>query len=390
MTNFEELLDLAAWFFSPMRRRALGLAACCVAWICAADEAPAAVHVSRAVFTSEECATILHSFDDVDAESDERTVPLLPNMNGSFVVSRINRFASFTSGGAFDWVFSRMLAVHPALKSEGQDIEAFRKRIAFVLLHEFDSDHADFDWHADTKPGDGKVRTLNINVMLSVPDSQFGGGTLQVGADAVESTQGDLIVYEAALPHRVLPLTWGRRFTLVVALTDADEATAAEGATAADAGQAVACETDASCAAVDGAYSSTAMPPVSYASRRRLYWERVEAAFDALAEGPLSGEPKLHILHGEFLEGLPNRADDAQLSFCRAYKASGAEAAAEHVQTFLANGVAALQAPAGADLALGESYFAMANCIDPENGEVAQALDVVRQALDMRARGESG
>lgn len=36
-----------------------------------------------------------------------------------------------------------------------------------------------FDFHVDTKPNDGTLRTVNVNVMLSARDA-YQGGTLQV------------------------------------------------------------------------------------------------------------------------------------------------------------------------------------------------------------------
>ena len=36
-----------------------------------------------------------------------------------------------------------------------------------------------FDFHVDTKPNDGTLRTVNVNVMLS-PRDAYEGGTLQV------------------------------------------------------------------------------------------------------------------------------------------------------------------------------------------------------------------
>ncbi len=36
-----------------------------------------------------------------------------------------------------------------------------------------------FDFHVDTKPHDGTLRTVNVNVMLS-PRDAYEGGTLQV------------------------------------------------------------------------------------------------------------------------------------------------------------------------------------------------------------------
>jgi hypothetical protein len=262
---------------------------------CVGRVQPASVHHARDAFTPDECSRIVALFASAEADHDDRTVPLLPNMNGSFTVSRINRFASPDSE-AFDWVYDRLLAV---LRLGEPHMPSFRKRVAFLLLHEFEQGGANnFDWHADTKPGDGKTRRLNINVMLSSPGVHFGGGTLQVGAEEVRSSQGDVVTYAAALPHRVLPLDWGKRHTLVVALTD---------------------EGDTSHAATT-AHSTSASGESLPVRPVETYWERVERAFEELSHGALADEPKLHILHGEFLEGLAGRAEDAKRAFCRAYQ----------------------------------------------------------------------
>ena len=59
--------------------------------------------------------------------------------------------------------------------------------------------------------------------MLSVTDVDFGGGELDVGGDEIGAQQGDMYVYPAAVVHRVRPLTYGRRLTLVIALEEAIE-----------------------------------------------------------------------------------------------------------------------------------------------------------------------
>ena len=341
----------------------------------AADSSLTTSELTHATFSSDECNKILAHFADLPAEKDAREIPLLPNMNGSMSVSRINRFSEQPLP---DWVYERMLSAS-ALLGGGGDLESFRANITFNLLHEFDDNEGAtaFDWHADTKPGDGKTRSLNVNVMLSSPGVDFGGGTLQVGTDLkTDYSQGDLIVYPAAVPHRVTPLTWGKRHTLVVALTD--------GPTSKPAANAAATTED------DGPEAFAVSPNgvmdlrEDFAERRRSYWERVEQAFDDIAKGPLN-EPKLHILHGEFLEGLPGRGEDARRAFCRAYIAEGATAATRHLEQFLADGVAALQAEGGPKLELAESYFSMAACIQPSHQEAQEALSVVRDALQQVA-----
>jgi len=337
----------------------------------------------RSAFTPEECARIAQLFWERPPELDARTIPLLPNMeHDQFRVARVNRFDDGTLGsrGKLDFIFLRLAALlhgshaSPLLAVGGIDVDALRSvgastdsiaaaarnlraRVAFTLLHEFTPRPGDpspqFDWHADTKPGDGKARSLNVNVMLSAPGVDFEGGDLQVGSTRVAAQQGDMYLYPAAVVHRVAPILNGTRLTLVVALEDI----AADG---------------------DGVVSDDGRS--SLARRRELYWAHVEASYQRLATGPLANESKLHILHGEFLEGAGRNAE-AHAAFCRAYAAMGEDAASAHARQFFSDGVSALQRPQGPDLHLAERYFSMAVCISPELEDAADALSVVRDAI---------
>eukprot|EP00966_Prymnesium_polylepis_P028799 667671-Prymnesium_polylepis.1 len=87
--------------------------------------------------------------------------------------------------GSLDFVYKRLLAMQrdalppaslsvdgrqPTPQPSNESVQALqlahlRSRVAFNLLHEFEVHDGQltpqFDWHADTKPGDGKRRTLN-------------------------------------------------------------------------------------------------------------------------------------------------------------------------------------------------------------------------------------
>ena len=329
----------------------------------------AAVSMASAAFSAQECSDILKLFSEATPEHDLRRVPLLPNMKEeSFRGSRINRFAdaAMLDSGDFDWIYERLLSVLPASMDGGsagavvgessklwapkrQRLQWMHDRVAFNLVHEFTDDANGFDWHTDTKPGDGKARSLNINVMLSAPGEAFGGGELQVGGAQIAARQGDAYTYSAAVPHRVLPLTWGRRYTLIIALNE--------------------------------------RPGAGLEGRREAYWRRAEAAFDGLVRSAaLASEPKVHILHGEFLEGA-GRHEDAHRAFCRAYRATAEPHA--HCQQFIADGAAAVQRPEGADLDTAERYFSMAACIDPTHAEAASALAMVSDAIGQRAAAQA-
>ena len=215
-----------------------------------------------------------------------------------------------------------------------------------------------FDWHVDSKPGDRTGRTLNLNVMLSSSDSDFVGGELQVGEEVLAPRQGDAYLYPAAMPHRVGPLASGTRHTLVIALTER--------------------------------HIQPSLEPAAYAERRRAHWERMGEGFERVLSGNLSQTAKVHILHGEHLEAQ-GRAAEAQAAFCKSYRTFGEAASREHAAEFFASGVEALGMGGGTqgeaktpDLALAESYLAMAACVHPEHPEAKEALRVVLDAKRMR------
>ena len=160
----------------------------------------------RGAFSAEECEIIANLFLEQPPEPDDRTIPLLPNMHDEFRVSRLSRFDDGTlmSRGHLDFIYDRLVALQqdeppsPLFAIAGLELQRppngtsasewaatarqrLRARVGFNLVHEFNSASQaspQFDWHADTKPGDGKRRSLNINVMLSARDADFGGGEL--------------------------------------------------------------------------------------------------------------------------------------------------------------------------------------------------------------------
>ena len=328
----------------------------------------------RSAFSVEECERIASIFLARPPEHDTRTIPLLPNMEDEFRVSRVSRFddGSLMEQGQLDFIYDRLASLQQdappsQLLAIGglQNVSSslLKARVGFNMIHEFEFDSASdatpqFDWHADTKPGDGKRRSLNINVMLSKPDSDFGGGELDVGANRIGAQQGDMYLYPAGVVHRVRPLDFGRRLTLIIALQEVEASESPEEEAAA------------------------------IRERRVSYWSWVEASFERLVKGALAGVSKVHILHGEFLEGA-GRADEARAAFCRAYIATGPETAAEHVQRFVHDGMAALQQPEGANLQAAEQYFSMARCIAPGHEEASHWLGAVREALALVAEREA-
>ena len=78
-----------------------------------------------------------------------------------------------------------------------------------------------YHWHCDygISPKKGMVRKLSMSLQLTPPE-EYHGGELQVVdyANHTLTIPGDLgtvIVFDSKLPHKVWPVVWGQRISLV-------------------------------------------------------------------------------------------------------------------------------------------------------------------------------
>ena len=78
-----------------------------------------------------------------------------------------------------------------------------------------------YNWHIDygVAPDRRFVRKLSMTIQLSDP-SKYEGGELQLVNYAnnlvmMEKYLGRVLVFDAKIPHKVWPVTWGERFALV-------------------------------------------------------------------------------------------------------------------------------------------------------------------------------
>ena len=78
-----------------------------------------------------------------------------------------------------------------------------------------------YNWHCDygISPKRGIVRKLSISMQLTDP-SEYEGGELQLvdygnHTNMVPNDLGTVVVFDSKLPHKVWPVTWGKRIALV-------------------------------------------------------------------------------------------------------------------------------------------------------------------------------
>jgi len=80
-----------------------------------------------------------------------------------------------------------------------------------------------YDWHMDIGPGIAAHRKLSVIIQLSDPEDYEGGET-QFKASETEHTlpkdRGQIAIFPSYILHRVTPVTKGKRYALVVWVSD--------------------------------------------------------------------------------------------------------------------------------------------------------------------------
>ena len=78
-----------------------------------------------------------------------------------------------------------------------------------------------YNWHCDygISPKRGLVRKLSMSIQLTPPE-EYHGGELQVVDYSnhtlmIPGDLGTVIVFDSKLPHKVWPVAWGQRISLV-------------------------------------------------------------------------------------------------------------------------------------------------------------------------------
>ena len=78
-----------------------------------------------------------------------------------------------------------------------------------------------YNWHCDygTAEEPGLIRKLSMSIQLTPPEN-YDGGELQVVDYSnrtinIPTDSGTVVVFDSKLPHKVCPVTWGQRLSLV-------------------------------------------------------------------------------------------------------------------------------------------------------------------------------
>ena len=113
----------------------------------------------------------------------------------------------------YKWIYDKMdVAVQGANASYKFDLIGFFSGIQFTKYEVGDF----YDWHLDIGSGGYSSRKLSLTVQLTDP-SEYDGGELEFmfAKDFKCKERGSITVFPSYLPHRVTPVTRGKRMCLV-------------------------------------------------------------------------------------------------------------------------------------------------------------------------------
>jgi PKHD-type hydroxylase len=119
------------------------------------------------------------------------------------------------------WIFDRMNEVVSKVNFDKYQMD-LREFDGFQYSKYAEKGH--YDWHVDTEPNprpSGLFRKLSCSLALSNPEDYEGGELLlnvtgkAENSAALRPTRGDLVLFYSSVPHKVMPVTKGKRVTLV-------------------------------------------------------------------------------------------------------------------------------------------------------------------------------
>jgi PKHD-type hydroxylase len=131
---------------------------------------------------------------------------------------RSSRIAWIPCEEPFAWVHDKLATVvRRANRRYEFDLIGFTEDLQFT---EYAGVGAHYDWHQDGLDGDVAVRKLSMVVQLSDPGEYDGGDLEFFGIDGDDPAperrrRGSVVVFPSFEFHRVTPLEWGTRRSLV-------------------------------------------------------------------------------------------------------------------------------------------------------------------------------
>jgi PKHD-type hydroxylase len=173
-------------------------------------------------FTDEEINKIVKQMDSHKLEKG-KTITL---KNEKISKTRICNIKFINYDNETDWVFHKLNTVIENINNKfyNFDLNGYQNFQYTV----YDSrEKGKYDYHMDSHIGDNlnshnEERKLSLTFLLNEPNVDFRGGEFQVNsgaeknAETVELPKGRIILFPSFIIHRVKPVTYGTRKSIVV------------------------------------------------------------------------------------------------------------------------------------------------------------------------------
>ena len=160
-------------------------------------------------FSEEECDTIVNTF--VPQCTDDAQI-----MGDHVIPIRRTKICWIPRNSSTNWIYDRLVEISENANENAFkfDLTGIRDKIQFALYEATDNGH--YDKHVDLGAGDiYACRKLSLCVQLSSPDD-YTGGELKTSHGILPSNKGAVSVFSSFLTHEVMPVTTGKRYSLVL------------------------------------------------------------------------------------------------------------------------------------------------------------------------------
>jgi PKHD-type hydroxylase len=158
-------------------------------------------------FSEAECDTILDKFLPAGLKAGLLMQQQAPDPS---VRKSSIRFVPFNAEDK--WIFDRLATVATAVNQDLQfDLKGFDEGFQLGRYAEGDFYH----WHADLAADVSALRKLSLVVQLTSP-GDYEGGELEFFPEPIRAPRerGTIVVFPSYMPHRVLPVTRGVRYSI--------------------------------------------------------------------------------------------------------------------------------------------------------------------------------
>jgi PKHD-type hydroxylase len=168
--------------------------------------------LAKTLFTPEECSKIIRIGLDLSLV---RAGVVIDGVSRTRLRARNSRISRIVHDDGTHWIFQTIATAIAEANSARWHYEL--KRIDRLQFTEYGFG-AHYDWHVDVGPGKNITRKLSFSVQLSARATYFGG-QLQFRRGRFRRTAsyelGSITIFPSFMSHRVSPLLFGKRYSLV-------------------------------------------------------------------------------------------------------------------------------------------------------------------------------